>query len=229
MAQKVKNPKLNSTAKSVSNLTVLPGGKLNNFLNNFSSNITNVKKSKKFYAVVVIAGLLLLSLYKKDWFIAATVNGTPITNLELQSKLNQQFRSKTLDQLVTEKIILNEALKNNTLPTETEINGKIKEIETQVGGTQALDSLLSQQGQTRSSVRDGLKLQLAMTKLYEKDATVSAEEVANFIEQNKDQLRATDSASQQKESYDAIKSQKLSQLFSQKFQELKTKAKIQIF
>ncbi len=224
MAQKVKSEKL-----KVKSENVIPGGKLNNFLNNFSSNITDFKKSKKFYIIVVIAGLLLLSIYKKDWFIAATVNGTPITNLELQSKLNQQFRSKTLDQLVTEKIILNEAMKNNALPTEAEINGKIKEIETQVGGAQALDGLLSQQGQTRSSVRDGLKLQLAMTKLYEKNATVSAEEVTNFVEQNKDQLRATDSASQQKEAYDAIKSQKLSQLFSQKFQELKTKAKIQIF
>lgn len=222
MAQKVKSLKTQS-------LTVLPGGKLNNFLNNFSDNILNFKKSKKIYLIVIVAGLLLLAIYKKSWFIAATVNGTPITNWQLQSKLNQQFRNKTLDQLVTEKIILNEAMKNNAIPTEAEINGKIKEIETQVGGAQGLDSLLSQQGQTRSSVRDSLKLQLAMTKLYEKNATVSAEEVSKFIEQNKDQLRATDSAGQQKESYDAIKSQKLSQLFSQKFQELKTKAKIQIF
>lgn len=229
MAKKVKSTKLNSTTKSVSNLTVLPGGKLNNFLNNFSSNITDFKKSKKIYLIAIVVGLLLLAIYKKSWFIAATVNGTPITNIELQSKLNQQFRSKTLDQLVTEKIILNEAMRNNAIPTEAEIDGKIKEIETQVGGAQALDSLLSQQGQTKSSVRDSLKLQLAMTKLYEKNATVSAEEVSKFIEQNKDQLRATDSAGQQKESYDAIKSQKLSQLFSQKFQELRQKAKIQTF
>ncbi len=200
----------------------------NNLLDKVSL-LKDFRSSKKFYIILIIAALLLLVVFKKGWFIAAMVNGSPITNLELQLKLNQQFRSKTLDQLVTEKIILNEARKNNAIPAETEIDGKIKEIETQVGGTQALDSLLSQQGQTRSSIKDSLKIQLAMTKLYEKEATISAEEVANFIEQNKSQLTATDSASQQKEVYDILKNQKLSQIFSQKFQDLKTKAKIQIF
>ncbi len=200
----------------------------NNLLDKVSL-LKDFRSSKKFYIILIIAALLLLAIFKKGWFIAAMVNGIPITNLELQSKLNQQFRSKTLDQLVTEKIILNEARKNNAIPAETEIDGKIKEIETQVGGTQALDNLLSQQGQTRSSIKDSLKIQLAMTKLYEKEATVSAEEVANFIEQNKSQLTATDSAGQQKEVYDILKNQKLSQIFSQKFQDLKTKSKIQIF
>lgn len=216
-------------AKKVKSETIIPGGKLNNVLNNLSGQIMDYKKSKKIYLIAIIAGLLLLAIYKKSWFIAATVNGAPVTNWQLQLKLNQQFRSKTLDQLVTEKIILNEALKNNAIPTEAEINGKIKEIETQVGGAQALDSLLSQQGQTRSAVKDSLKLQLAMTKLYEKNATVSAEEVTKFIDQNKEQLKATDSAGQQKEAYNDLKNQKLSQIFSQKFQELRQKAKIQIF
>lgn len=224
MAKKVKSAKL-----KVQSENILPGGRLNNLLTDFQSRVTNFRTSKTFYLVIIALGLLLLIIYKKSWIIAAMVDGTPVTNLELQSKLNQQFRSKTLDQLITEKIILNEAIKNNAVPAATEIDGKIKEIETQIGGAQALDSLLSQQGQTRSSVRDSIKIQLAMTKLYDKDATVSAEEVTQFIEENKEQMRATDSASQQKEAYDALKNQKLTQIFSQKFQELRKKAKIQIF
>lgn len=205
-----------------------PFSKINNLLNKLSS-FKNFRSSKTFYILLIAAGLLLLAVYKKNWIIAATVDGSPISNLGLQSKLNQQFRSKTLDQLVTEKIILNEAMRKNAVPSEAEINGKIKEIEDQYGGAQTLDAMLAQQGQTRSSVKDGVKIQLAMTKLYEKEATVSAEEVTKFIEQNKQLLRATDSAGQQKEAYDDIKSQKLNQIFSQKFQELKAKAKIQIF
>ncbi len=72
-------------------------------------------------------------------------------------------------------------------------------------------------------------IQLAITKLYDKEATVSAEEVSKFIETNKDQLKATDSAGQEKEAYDNLKQQKLSQIFSQKFQQLKQKANIKIF
>lgn len=209
--------------------TVLPGGKLNNFLNNFSDRVINFRKSKIFYIVLVAVALGLLVVYKKNWIIAATVNGSPISNIELQMRLNEQFKTQTLNQLINEKIILAEAAKNNVIVEGSEIDKKISEIETSVGGAQSLDAMLSQQGQNRKSIRAQIRIQTIIEKLYSKNATVSAEEVNQFIEQNKEQLRATDSASQQKEAEDAIRSQKLSQLFSQKFQEMRQKAKIQIF
>lgn len=219
-----------ATAKKTTAKTqaTLPFSKINSFLNRLSS-VKNFRSSKNFYIILIIAGLLTLAIYKKDWFIAATVNSSPITNLELQIRLNQQFRTQTLNQLINEKIILNEAAKNKAIVTEAEVNKKISEIETSVGGAEGLDALLSQQGQTRQSIRQQIKLQLTIEKLYDKEATVSAEEVNQFVEQNSSQLRATDSAGQQKEAYDAIKNQKLSQIFSQKFQDLRQKAKITIF
>lgn len=205
-----------------------PFGSINNLLDKFSG-YKNFRSSKKFYIILLIIGLLLLAVFKKNWFVAAIINGSPITNLELQMRLNQQYHTQTLNSLINEKIILNEAAKNNAIASESEVSKKISEIETSVGGAQALDSLLVQQGQDRQSVRQQIKLQLSIEKLYANDATVSAEEVTKFIEQNKDQLRASDSAGQREEATAAIKSQKLSQIFSQKFQELRQKAKIQIF
>lgn len=202
------------------------------FANNLLDKIDALKsfRQKKIYIpILIIVGLLLLAVYKKNWFIAATINGSPITNLDLQMRLNQQFRSQTLNQMINEKIILDEANKNNIVVSDLEIGNKISEIETSVGGAQALDAMLAQQGQTRESIKQQIKLQLTVEKLYSNEATVSAEEVSTFIEQNKENLRATDSAKQQEEAYNAIKNQKLTQIFSQKFQELKTKAKIQIF
>mgnify|MGYP001589285971 CR=1 FL=1 len=216
-------------AKKTQSLTTLPGGKLNNYLNNISENFLDFLKSKKLYLIILILGILLLAVYKKSWFIAAIVNGTPVTNLELQSKLNTQFKTQTLDQMINEKIILLEATKNNALPTQQEIDQKIAELEESVGGKDTLDSLITQQGQTRSGLKDQIMIQLAITKLYDKEATVSADEVSKFIETNKDQLRATDSAGQQAEATNALKQQKLSQIFSQKFQELRQKANIKIF
>lgn len=224
MAKQVKSSKL-----KVQSVNTIPGGKLNNFLNNFFEKIVTYKRSKVFYILIIAIGLLVLFTYKKSWFVAATVNSSPIANWELQSKLNQQFRTQTLNQLINEKIIMSEAVKAAAIPTEAEINQKISELETNVGGKEMLNSLLSQQGQTRISLRDQIKVQLAITKLYEKEATVSADEVTKFIEQNKEVLKTTDSASQEKEAQDSIKQQKLSQIFSQKFQELRQKAKIQIF
>lgn len=215
--------------KAVKSSAILPGGKLNNLLNNFSQNFIKFKSSKKIYLILLLVGLVLLVAYKKSWFIAAIVNDSPITNLELQIRLNQQFRDQTLNQMINEKIILKEAAKNNALPTEDEILRKISEIEQSVGGPKALNTLLTQQGQTRDSIKQQIKLQLSIEKLYSKDATVSAEEVDKFLETGRDQLRATDSASQVKEATELLKQQKLSQIFSQKFQELRQKANIKIF
>lgn len=216
-------------AEKAKRVNTLPGGKLNNFLNTYSEKLLNFKKSRNFYIILLVIGILVLAIYKKSYFIAAMVNGMPITNLELQSQLNKQFRTQTLNQLVNEKIILEEARKGTAIPTAVEIDSKIMEVEKNVGGKDVLDSLLSQQGQTRESLRNQIRTQLAISKLYEKEATVSAEEVAKFVEENKQALVATDSAGQEKEAYEAIKNQKLSQVFSQKFQELRSKAKIQIF
>src|SRR6266542_3020795 len=54
------------------------------------------KTNKLTWLVVLVLGLLILGLAKRSWFIAAMVNGQPITNLELQQKLNAQFRSQAL-------------------------------------------------------------------------------------------------------------------------------------
>lgn len=215
----------NSTPKS---LKELPFAKINNLLGKIPS-LEKLRSSKKMYVIVLIAGILLLATLKKDLFVAALVNGSPVTNLELQMKLNQQFRTQTLNQMINEKIILDAAAKNNAVPTEVEINNKISELEKSVGGAQVLDSLLSQQGQNRNSIRSQIKVQLSIEKLYLDEATVSAQEVEQFLATNKNQLQATDSASLEKEAYDSLKQQKLSQIFNQKFQELRQKAKIQIF
>lgn len=215
--------------KSTADISRVPVGKLNNLLNQVFDNFTNFKSSKKIYIAFFIIIFLLLAFYKKSWFVAATINGAPITGLELQMRLNQQFKSQLLNQLINEKIILIEAGKIGAIPAATEIDQKISELETNVGGSETLDNLLLQQGQTRVALRDQVKIQLAISKMYDEQASVSAKEVNDFIKTNSAGLQATDSASQQKEAYDFIKQQKISEIFSKKFQELRTNANIVIF
>lgn len=186
-------------------------------------------KDKRTYLVILVLGLLLLVFYKKSWFIAATVNGSPITNFEVLSQMNKQFRETTVNQLVNEKLILQEARKNNIVVTQTDVDQKIIEIEKSVGGPQLLDNILSQQGQTRDSIKDQLKFMIIRDKLYEKEASVSAQEVQEFVEQNKAQLKATESAEQTKEATDIIKQQKIGQIFNDKFSQIRKDAKINIF
>jgi len=210
---KVKNQKSKAALSSVN---------VKKYFNDYKSN-------KKTFLIILLLGLLLLAFYKKSLFIAATVNGTPITNFELISRMNQQFRTQMLDQMVNEKLIATEARKSGVVVTPQEIDQKITQLEANVGGAQMLDTLLQQQSQTRDSLRSQLAIQISIEKLYSKEATVSAQEVEDFILQNKDQLKASDSAGQTQEATDLLKQQKLSQIFNEKFQQLKQSAKIIIF
>lgn len=191
--------------------------------------ITSYRPSKAAYILLLAIGLLLLASYKKNWFVAATVNNAPVSNFELQSRLNKLYREQVLTQMINEKILLSEARKNGITVSDADIDNKVKEVETKVGGAQSLDSLLSSQGQTKESFRDQLKFQIIIEKMYAKDATVSAEEVKTYVEQNKDQLQATNSAGQEKEAQEALQQDKLSKTFSEKFQQLKQSAQIRIF
>lgn len=191
--------------------------------------IISYRPSKIVYLIALLIGILLLATYKKGWFVAAMVNSSPVSNLELQMRLNKQFHGQILNQMINEKIILDEAVKSNALATEEEVDKKISEVEASVGGSEALNTLLTQQGQTKDSIRNQIRIQLSIEKLYSNQATVSAEEVDKFLETSRETLKATDSATQRKEAEDLLKQQKLSQIFSGKFQELREKAKIQIF
>ncbi len=190
---------------------------------------SSVRLGKRGYLVLLVIGLIILGLWKKEWFVAATVNGSPISNIQLLSEMNKQYRTQTLNQMINEKLILDTARKQNTIITSGEIDAKIDEIIKNVGGREAFEGLLTQQNLTIDSLRNQIKLQLTVEKLYANEATVSAEEVNQFLEQNVSLLTATESAAQRKEAEDLLKQQKVSQVFSEKFQELKQQANIKIF
>ena len=131
--------------------------------------------------------------------------------------------------MINEQIVYDEAKKKNIVVTDNDINNKIASIEKQVGGAQSLDQLLKQQGQDRSTLKDQVKLQLTIEKLYDNEATVSAKEIDQFIAANKNQMTATDSAGQKIEAEQTLKQQKISQIFQEKFPQLKQAANIQIY
>lgn len=215
---------------SAKKLTKNPTAKFSSYLDvpNLRRYWNQYRSKKLTWVVVLVLGLLILGLAKRSYFIAAMVNGQPITNFELQRKLNDQFRSQALGQLVDEKIVKDEARKRGVVVSPAEVETKVAEIEKNFGGKDVLDSLLTQQGQTRESLRKNLLLQVMIEKMYGGEASVSAEEIEAFISQNQQQL-STNSAEAYKQAADNLKQQKLGQLFSQKFQELKQNAKIQLF
>ena len=185
--------------------------------------------SKKGFFLILILGLALLAFYKKQWFVAATVNNQPITMFEVIQRMSALYKEKTVTQLVNEKILEQEAMKNKIVVAQKEIDDKIIETENQYGGKETFDSLLTQQGLTRSELARQTRFQLIVEKLYEKEATVSAEDIQKFMDENSNIPEATEPAKFRQLAQDQLKQQKISQIFNEKFQSLKQAAKIQIF
>ena len=193
------------------------------------STFSQKKLSKKAVIVFTIIALLLLAFYKKDWFIAATVNNQPITNLELQKRLNDQYKTQLLNQIVNEKIIEQEAAKKGVIISPNQINTKVAETENQYGGAESFNALLSQQGVSKQDFIKQIKLQLIVEKLYQSEVDPTADEIKQFMDTNSSDPEATDEAKFTQTAKESIKQQKLSNIFQTKFQELKQSAKVQIF
>lgn len=193
---------------------------------------TNPFTVKRIIIGLLIGAVLVLAIYKKGIFITATVNGSPITTVELVGRLLQNFKKQELDNMIVEKIVLGEARKKNVLPTNQEVQDKVAQVEQKVGGKDAFDNLLSQQGRSRASYEQELRLQIAIEKLYSNEASASEQEINDFIKQYKTQLEAngaTDSAKQKEQAIEVIKQRKLSEIAFQKIDELRKSASVKIF
>ncbi|MDO8570918.1 MAG: hypothetical protein Q7R97_05015 [Candidatus Daviesbacteria bacterium] len=194
--------------------------------------LKNLKLNKFVIIAIVIIGLALIFTNKKNWIVAGTVNGESISNFEVLSRLNKEYRSAILTEIINEKIALQELKKNNQAITAKDIDDKIANLEQINGGKEAFDAKLAQSGYTREGIRTQLIIPIMAEKLYANEATVSATEVADFIAQvtqGQGKFQATDSAGIQLEAENALKQQKLQALLEQKFPELKSSAKVSIF
>lgn len=133
--------------------------------------------------VFVFLGLLFQF---KNLFVVALVNNKPVTRYELIRRLELQRSREVLDNLITEKLIKQEAAKNNIKVTKNELNSEIdnlKQVYTQSG--QNFDFLLQTQGITETDLRNQIELQLIMEKTLAQNITISDEEILQYYNQNK--------------------------------------------
>ena len=75
-------------------------------------NITGFVKKVNFFQILillVIIGIVIFGYKYRGEFIVATVNGKPVTRLELISELEKQGASKALDSIIVQKLIAEKA------------------------------------------------------------------------------------------------------------------------
>ncbi len=156
----------------------------------------DIKKSSRsnraryLFIIVLVLAVLGSSLYYfRGIFVAATVNGTPITRLETIRELEKQAGAQALESLVTQKLIEQEAQKRGITVSEEEINEELANIKSRLEQQgQSLPTILEMQGLTQDEVKENLRFQVLIDKMTADDVAVSDEEVDQFIEENQENI-----------------------------------------
>ncbi len=186
------------------------------------------KKTAIIIAAVIILGVLIYT--GKGLFIAAIVDGSPISRLSVISKLEKTSGKKLLDSLIAERLVKNEVRAKKIVVSDEEINGEIKKIEDQIalqGGT--LDEALIAENMSRNDLKTQIILQKELEKLVADRINVTDEEVAQYISDNKISIPVGEEAITAEQIKSEMKNQKINQEADALVLVLKAKAKINYF
>ncbi|MDP2630132.1 MAG: SurA N-terminal domain-containing protein [Candidatus Uhrbacteria bacterium] len=149
-------------------------------------NLTVKINLKVVVAIAVIIFVAAVAYYFKGYYVAALVNGTPISRLSVIQELEKQSGKSALESLITKQLIENEAQKKNVTVSDDEVSAEIKKIEDQLakqGGS--LQMVLSQQGMTEDRLREQIGLQKKIEKIIAEKIAVSDAEVDTYIQDSK--------------------------------------------
>ena len=175
--------------------------------------------------VVVIVAAALLFWFNKGLFLAGSINGKLVTTPEFYSKLTKGSGEEVFDSLVQETLIKQEAVKKGITASDKKIDAKIKELEKQLGGKEILNNTLAQNNTTLDELKEQIVIQILVEELLAEKIKVSDKEVQTYIKEN-----AEAAAGLTKEQVkETLESQKIGEQFAAWFEELKKKAKINIF
>ena len=197
---------------------------------NSASLLNRLREPKVFIPLIIIAVIAFL-FYFKSLFVAAIVNGQPISRLGVIKALEKKDGKQELSSLVTQTLILQEAQKRNINVGKSEIDDLTKKLEDSLKKQgQNLDQALAVQGMNRRDLEDQLRIRKLVEKMLANDIKVTDKEVSDYVEKNKATIPADMKPEDvKKTAKDQLEQQKLSTKVQSFIQDLQSKAKIMYF
>lgn len=187
------------------------------------------KTSRVFFAIAVIV-LIAAAVYfaAQKWgnvFVVASVNGQPLTRLQLWQRLEKRAGQQTLDEMINEALVEQEAVKKNLTVSQKEIDTKVADLEKRFKGKDGLNQMLSLQGMTRDDLVSQIKLQVLVEKMVPQQK-VSEAEINDYYEKNKETYGEELTADVKSQIKNQLLQEKTSKAFSDWFDKLKKGAKV---
>lgn len=146
------------------------------------------KKPKPIVIAIGVAVILIIValFFAKGIFVAAMVNGSPISRLSVIQELEKQGGKQALEAIIDKKLIETELNKQKVSATKEEVDTEIDKIKAQVtaqGGT--LEMALAQQGMTEEKLREQITIQKKLEKLLADKVAVTEAEIDTYIKDSK--------------------------------------------
>ncbi len=164
--------------------------------------------------IIVIAALLYVF---RGIFVAALIDGTPISRLAVIRELEHQSGAEVLDGLVNQALVEKKAEEKGIMVSDEKIEQALIDISANLSSqNMTLEDALKAENVTLDQVRKTIRFQKLVELLLEDRLAVSEEEIKTYMEQNKDFLPPNDSIDEQKKmAQDMLRQQKLSSAFSE--------------
>lgn len=169
------NDEIRSAVSSSDNVQQAPGG-----------------GSGKAWIIVsaVLAILLVVVLIKPPFGRAsnetvATVNGVNISKDRLYDELVLAGGATTLDNLITQELIAQEAKAKSITVTDADVDSEIELIKKGFPSEEEFNATLAQYKMTLETLKKDTKVNLTIRKILEPKTDVTAEEIQQFYDANK--------------------------------------------
>lgn len=206
-------------------------GKASKSLKSFKISFSKNKNTRKFVISTSFLILLAVGFFTKSFFFAALVNGVPITRFKLISELEKTLGGDVLENLINERLIVQEARNKGITVEEAEVQSEMEKIRLAVESQgNSLEDVLGVQNQTIEDLEENIRVQKIVEKLLADKVDVTDEEIKEYFESNKEYLGGDMLYDDVKEDLkDQLKNQKLSTEYASFIEELKSESDIKYF
>lgn len=137
-------------------------------------------------SAAVLLAAVVVAMAGRSPEAVATVNGEAITKDELYQRLVQQNGQQVLDQMITERLIDQEAKKKGVTVTPADVDREIQRIKSQFASDDEFQQALAYNGMTEDDLRASARLNLEIRGILAPTIHVTDAGLQDFFQKNHD-------------------------------------------
>ncbi|WP_274364864.1 peptidylprolyl isomerase [Paenibacillus thermotolerans] len=165
--------------------------------------------------LIVLVGVVWLNPFQKQGSAGlggavAKVNGVSISKEQLYDEMYALGGDQTLQNMIDEELIRQEAEKAGVTITDADIDKEIDKVKSSFGSDEEFEYTLASYGMTLDSLKENMKTQVQLRKLLEPQVTVTDDDIKAYFDENleslqtPEQMRASHILVETKEEAEAI-------------------------